>query len=64
MKIQLLKNITIRSFWMPNASKEFSMINDALDMCSVSSISYFPAFLDDTRENTIRKFIQDINKQF
>lgn len=59
-------NITIRSFWMPNASlKEFSMINDALDMCSVRpELVIFPAFLDDTRENTIRKFIQDINKQF
>ena len=41
------------------------MINDALDMCSVRpELVIFPAFLDDTRENTIRKFIKILINNF
>lgn len=63
----LKKNkIVIRSFWMPNASlKEFAKINDSLIKCSANpAILIFPAFLDDTRENSIRKFVQNIDNSF
>ena len=58
--------IIIRSFWMPNASlKEFAKIYDSLIKCSANpEIFIFPAFLDDTRENSIRESVQNIDDSF
>tara|TARA_B100000886_G_scaffold200003_1_gene137968 strand:+ start:35015 stop:36103 length:1089 start_codon:yes stop_codon:yes gene_type:complete len=58
--------LIIRSFWMPNASlKEFSKIHDSLIKCSANpAILIIPTFLDDTRENSIRKSVQNFENSF
>ena len=54
------KKYTLNSLWMPNASLiEFSEIVKGLSKCKIKpEILIIPAFLDDTREQTIRN---DIN---
>ncbi len=69
------KKFTLNSLWMPNASLvEFSEIIKGLSKCKIEpEIIVIPAFLDDTREQTIRNQInnfenlvcnhKDINKK-
>ena len=51
---------------MPNGSlREFSLINETFNKCLTNpEILIFPLFLDDTRENTIREFVQNFDNLF
>tara|TARA_Y100001978_G_C23691817_1_gene435286 strand:- start:49 stop:1119 length:1071 start_codon:yes stop_codon:yes gene_type:complete len=60
-----LKEYSINSLWIPNASLlEFAEINKGLLKCKIEpEVLIIPAFLDDTREQTIREHINDFEKQ-
>ena len=60
------KQIIINSIWAPNASlKEFATITKGLMRCNFEpEILIIPAFLDDTRESTIRNYIKNFSYRF
>ena len=60
------KKLIIRSLWMPNASlKEFHVIYKELERCKIIPETLFiPVFLDDTREQSIRDYVNKLENTF
>ncbi len=58
--------LIIRSLWMPNASlKEFYVIYKELERCKIIPETLFiPVFLDDTREQSIRDYVNKLENTF
>ena len=57
--------LIIRSLWMPNASlKEFYIIYKELKRCKIIPETLFiPVFLDDTREQSIRDYVNKLENK-
>ena len=60
------KKLIIRSLWMPNASlKELYVIYKELERCKIIPDTLFiPVFLDDTREQSVRDYVKQLENTF